>query len=200
MALVFQYNKTYLQKLERELKIRLQALPTLVAKETALRLEVHKIKLRVQEIEEQLREKTAWAATLDRFWVEISDQMVRIARVVVLTDKIAGVAVHRLERVEFEIQPYSVFNAPAWIPEGIEVMKTLIELRLAREFALRNVKTLEFARRKTTQKVNLYEKVQIPEYQEAMLKIKRFLEDEDNLAKASQKILKARLAQAEMAA
>ena len=40
--------------------------------------------------------------------------------------------------------------------------------------------------------MNLYEKVQIPEYQEAILKISRFLEDEENLAKASQKILKAK--------
>jgi len=53
---------------------------------------------------------------------------------------------------------------------------------------------LEKARRKTTQKVNLYEKVQIPGFQEAMLKIKRFMEDEDNLSKSSQKIVKTRQA------
>jgi V/A-type H+-transporting ATPase subunit D len=51
---------------------------------------------------------------------------------------------------------------------------------------------LEFARKKTTQKVNLYEKVQIPEYNEAIRKIKRFLEDEENLTKAAQKIVKNR--------
>ena len=51
---------------------------------------------------------------------------------------------------------------------------------------------LEYARKKTTQKVNLYEKVQIPAYETAILKIKRFLEDEDNLTKASQKIVKTR--------
>jgi len=56
---------------------------------------------------------------------------------------------------------------------------------------------LEYARKKTTQKVNLYEKVQIPEYRESILRIKRFLEDEENLAKSSQKILKARMALAE---
>jgi V/A-type H+-transporting ATPase subunit D len=51
---------------------------------------------------------------------------------------------------------------------------------------------LDFARKKTTQKVNLYEKVQIPGYEEAILKIKRFLEDEETLSKASQKIVKTR--------
>ena len=51
---------------------------------------------------------------------------------------------------------------------------------------------LDLARRKTTQKVNLYEKVQIPGYEEAIRKIKRFLEDEDNLSKSAQKIVKKR--------
>ena len=50
---------------------------------------------------------------------------------------------------------------------------------------------LEHARKKTTQKVNLFEKVQIPGFQEAVRKIKRFMEDEENLSKSSQKILKA---------
>jgi len=40
--------------------------------------------------------------------------------------------------------------------------------------------------------VNLYEKVQIPGLQDAILKIKRYLEDEDNLTKSAQKIVKAR--------
>jgi V/A-type H+-transporting ATPase subunit D len=62
------------------------------------------------------------------------------------------------------------------------------------ELARKKVSILEYARKKTTQKVNLYEKVQIPEYKEAVRKIKRFMEDEDNLAKSSQKILKVKLA------
>ena len=56
---------------------------------------------------------------------------------------------------------------------------------------------LEFNRKKTTQKVNLYEKVQIPGYQEAIRKIKRYMEDEENLSKASSKIVKTRHEQQE---
>ena len=54
------------------------------------------------------------------------------------------------------------------------------------------MRLLDYSRKKTTQKVNLYEKVQIPGYQEAILKIKRFMEDEENLSKAGQKIVKTR--------
>lgn len=39
--------------------------------------------------------------------------------------------------------------------------------------------------------MNLFEKVQIPGYQDALRKIKRFMEDEENLSKSSQKILKS---------
>ena len=59
---------------------------------------------------------------------------------------------------------------------------------------------LEHARKKTTQKVNLYEKVQVPEYEEGILKIKRFLEDEENLGKSAQKILKTKKSRIEAAA
>jgi V/A-type H+-transporting ATPase subunit D len=69
----------------------------------------------------------------------------------------------------------------------------LLRLRLERDYQLRAAQLLDHARRKTTQKVNLYEKVQIPGYEDAIRKIKRFLEDEDNLAKAAQKLVKKRL-------
>ena len=63
------------------------------------------------------------------------------------------------------------------VPEGVNIFAKL--------------ELLDHARKKTTQKVNLFEKVQIPGFQEAVRKIKRFMEDEENLSKSSQKILKA---------
>ena len=59
---------------------------------------------------------------------------------------------------------------------------------------MRKMELLDRARKKTTQKVNLSEKVQIPGFQEAIRKIKRFLEDEENLSKSAQKIVKTRKA------
>ena len=68
----------------------------------------------------------------------------------------------------------------------------IVTLKVRKQFAENMMELLEIARRKTTQKVNLYEKVQIPEYESAIRKIKRFLEDEENLSKAAQKIIKKR--------
>ena len=65
------------------------------------------------------------------------------------------------------------------------------EMNIEREFTVAKLNLLEHARKKTTQKVNLFEKVQIPGYQDALRKIKRFMEDEENLSKSSQKIMKS---------
>ena len=71
-------------------------------------------------------------------------------------------------------------------------MRKLTGIAVEREVFLKKMDLLDFARKKTTQKVNLYEKVQIPGFQDAIRKIKRFLEDEDNLSKSAQKIVKTK--------
>ena len=96
-----------------------------------------------------------------------------------------------LENVDFDIRPFSLFNAPKWYADGIHILKQLAQTAIEREFTLAKLNLLEHARKKTTQKVNLFEKVQIPGYQDALRKIKRFMEDEENLSKSSQKILKS---------
>ena len=50
MAIKFQFNKTSLNEINKQLKIRLLALPTLQNKESALRLEVKKAKKRSEEL------------------------------------------------------------------------------------------------------------------------------------------------------
>jgi V/A-type H+-transporting ATPase subunit D len=200
MAIKFQYNKTYLQQLGKELRIREQALPTLMAKETALRLEVQKAKQEALSLEQEIETKNAGMKSSFPLWREFPDDLIAIEEIVTEAKKIAGVNTPILQQVVFSLQRYSLFGLPAWIPGGIEMLKSMVELSLRAELARHKVAVLELARKKTTQKVNLYEKVQIPEYQEAVLKIRRFLEDEENLAKASQKILKEKLAEAELVA
>lgn len=97
-----------------------------------------------------------------------------------------------LDEVKFSIAPYNPFTAPMWFADGIEILRSLATIGINRAVWLRKMELLEYARKKTTQKVNLYEKVQIPGFEEAMKKIKRFLEDEENLSKSAQKIVKTR--------
>jgi V/A-type H+/Na+-transporting ATPase subunit D len=99
---------------------------------------------------------------------------------------------HRCSKKNFETNTDNLFNQPVWFPDGMSIIKKIAEVAIEREVFLKKMELLDFARKKTTQKVNLYEKVQIPGFQDAIRKIKRFLEDQDNLSKAAQKIVKDR--------
>ena len=105
--------------------------------------------------------------------------------------KIAGVRVPVLKNISLTVKPFGIFSSPKWYFDGIHLLQGLAKTAVEREFVLAKLALLDHARKKTTQKVNLFEKVQIPGYQEAVRKIKRFMEDEENLSKSSQKILKS---------
>jgi len=200
MALKFQYNKTALQQLKKDLRIRVNALPTLQAKESALRFEVKSAKAEVRKAEEAYREKSKELERLYRLWSEFPVDLLRIRDIKLDFRKIAGVKTPIFKVVDFDITRFSLITTPSWLPAGLMLLKQAAALQVKIDVARKKVEILEYARKKTTQKVNLYEKVQIPEYQQAILKIKRFMEDEENLAMSSQKILKERLARAEAAA
>ena len=104
-----------------------------------------------------------------------------------------------LGEIHYEIRPFNAFVKPAWYADGVAILKELSRLGIESEVFMEKRRILEFQRKKTTQKVNLYEKVQIPGYQEAIRKIKRYMEDEENLSKASSKIVKKRHAEEEEA-
>ncbi len=192
MAIKFQYNKTALQELNRQLRIRQTALPTLKNREAALRSEVKRAKDEAAAWEAQIRERRDRHQSMLGLWEEFDPSLLQVEQVVAGIRKVAGVATKVLEEVVFHEKAFSLFNTPHWIPEGLAAMKELARLTYEQKFALLRMEVLDEARKKTTQKVNLYEKVQIPDYEEAIRKIKRYLEDEENLAKAAQKIVKKR--------
>lgn len=192
MSLRFQYNKTSLQALNKQLRIRERALPTLKNKESALRMEVKAAKARTAEIAIAL-EKLIKERDRDlKMWNEFDSTLVEVEEIKVVYKKIAGVKTPELDDVVFDIKDFNVFLNPKWFLEGIDILEEMMKLVIKKELSVKKMEMLEHARKKTTQKVNLYEKVQIPEYQTAIRKIKRFLEDEENLTKAAQKIVKTR--------
>ncbi len=129
-------------------------------------------------------------------WGEFDSTLLSVEDVVLTTQKIAGVRTPALEDVRFEQKPYDLFSSPVWFADGLDLLKRMATLGIEYEVFNRKMELLDYARRKTTQKVNLYEKVQIPGYEDAIRKIKRFMEDEENLSKSAQKIVKTRQQQA----
>lgn len=194
MAIKFQYNKTSLQSLDKQLKMRVRALPTIKNKESALRSEVKKAKEVADEFDTKLEDTLNAINNMLQLYDEYTPDILTVKDVEMSVKKIAGVRTPVLEKVEYEIQDFSLFNAPGWFLDGIQHVKEVVNIAVEREFYMRKMELLDRARKKTTQKVNLYEKVQIPGFQEAIRKIKRFLEDEENLSKSAQKIVKTRKA------
>lgn len=192
MAIQFKYNKSALHELGEQLKIRENALPTIKSKEAALRLEVKKAKKLALGFDEKLKVKVEEIKDMVRLWVEFDDGLVRLKNATYTTRTIAGVKIPVLENLEFQLAEISQYHKPDWFLDGIHILEELTRLSIQRDVNWKAMEILEYARKKTTQKVNLYEKVQIPDYNQAISKIKRFLEDEENLSKAAQKILKRR--------
>lgn len=192
MAIKFQYNKTSLGELGKQLKMRQKALPTIKSKESALRTEVKKAKDAAGDLRRRLDALEAEYDYMVSLWGEFDPRLLRVADVELTTQKIAGVRTPVLQEVLFEEHPYDRFSSPVWYADGVALLKRMARLGIEYEVFSRRMELLDFARRKTTQKVNLYEKVQIPGYEDAIRKIKRFMEDEENLSKSAQKIVKTK--------
>lgn len=190
MNLDIKYNKSALHDFGKQLKMREQALPTLKSKESALRMEVKKAKRSAVEYDEKLKAKHKEIRDMARLWVEFEENLIELRKVNYSTKTVAGVKIPVLENLEFFIKDISQYHKPDWFLDGIAILEELTRLSVMRDVHWRAMEILEYARKKTTQKVNLYEKVQIPAFEEAMRKIKRYLEDEENLSKSAQKILK----------
>ncbi len=193
MAIKYQFNKVAMQELRKQLKIRVSALPTLKSKESALRLILKKEKDNIAKLNEELNKKLNEIESFIKLWGEFPD-IFSLKDINLNVQKIAGVKSPVLKEVNFFIKEFSSFHNPAWIVYGIDYLKDLTKLIVQIEVAKKKMEILDYARKKTTQKVNLYEKVQIPEFERAIIKIKRYLEDVDNLEKSAQKITKQKQA------
>ncbi len=192
MAIKYQYNKTSLTELGRQLKVRTRALPTLKNKESALRAEVKHAKERAEELSEEYQKALASYDYMASLWNEFEPGLITIEGVELNVVKVAGVKTPHLKAINYSVKPFDAFVKPMWYTEGVEILKNLAQIGIESQILIEKARILDYQRKKTTQKVNLYEKVQIPGFQEAMRKIKRFMEDEENISKASQKIVKTR--------
>lgn len=192
MALDYQFNKIAMLQLQRQLATRLAALPTLKSKESVLRLAIQRQKTELESLAGEL-ERCEKALQGDlRLWAEFPYTVFSLKRIETRQVKIAGVSVPELSGIVWENREFSKFNKPVWIATGVAMLKDLATVQARRDIAAKALEILEKARRRTTQKVNLYEKVQIPEYRDAVRKINRSLEDVENLEKSAQKLVKQR--------
>ncbi|QNR24177.1 V-type ATP synthase subunit D [Croceimicrobium hydrocarbonivorans] len=185
------YNKSTIQEFRKQLQVRRKALPVLMRKETALRQVIADRKPELKHLQKEYQAEWQRLQGYENIWNDLPS-VLRVKSIQTEEHNIAGTRIERLVKVEYEALQLNPLYEPAWMPAALEALQNLIELKLQLQFRQKELESLEQARKKTTQKVNLYEKVQIPEYEEGIRKVKRFLEDKENIATAAKKIAKNR--------
>jgi len=180
-------------KAERDSLKRFQRyLPTLQLKKQQLQMEIRGLQAKVEAKREEekalLNEMSNWIKLFAEP-VEWSKYL-KVANVRVSEGNIAGVAISVFEGVDFELTIPNLFDTPVWVDAGIRALKNLISLRLERRAIEEQYRLLQEELRTTNQRVNLFEKVKIPEAKENIRVIRIFLGDQQTAGVARSKIAK----------
>ena len=115
MAIKFQYNKTSLQQLEKQLKMRERSLPTIKSKESALRIEVKRTKDEVTKLELQLEQEIQSYENMMALWNEFNPELIAVRDVSLSTKKIAGVVVPVVGRDRIRDRPLQPVQCPCLV-------------------------------------------------------------------------------------
>lgn len=107
---------------------------------------------------------------------------------------VAGVNVPKLDSVEFTKALLYYFAFPAWFIKNINVLRKFVEINLNISVLLKQIFLIKKELKKSTQQVNLFEKVLIPESEYAIKRIKIALADEQVAAVGRGKIAKKKQA------
>ncbi|MCL2600716.1 MAG: V-type ATP synthase subunit D [Treponema sp.] len=193
-------TKNELKKQKDSLKMFKRYLPTLMLKKQQLQGEVRLAELRIRELhtEKDLLNESfrAWIGVFAEtgfFTVDI----LKITSLKTGTGNVAGVSIPIFESAEFTVARYDLVRTPLWLDTAVEKMKQVLLLDLEAEIVEEQKRLLERELRVTTQRVNLFEKVKIPETQSGIKKIQVYLGDQQTAAVVRGKIAKGRLEKAD---
>ena len=199
----FALNKTELTRLRREEKTYKQFLPVLQLKQEQLQTEQLKLKRQLAGREEELtrarREVERYAQLLAQPLPVPLVDLVKVERLRLGEKSVAGVKVPVLEEVVFSQLEYSRFGTPVWVSSVLGDVRTLVRQSTELKVLRRQAELVTRELRKATQKVNLFEKVLIPETREGIKRIKIALGDEQVAAVGRGKIAKGKQLKAQAA-
>lgn len=174
-------TKNELHKQKDELKRFQRYLPTLMLKKQQLQLEILKIQKKIEECKADIeRFKSDLNQWIDVFAEKISidiKNIIKVEKIRTSTGNIAGVDIPVLEGIEFTEEEYDFITTPLWLDYGIEAIKKEISLKITYQILEKQINAVREELKITTQRVNLFEKVKIPEAKENIKKIQIYLGD-----------------------
>jgi len=194
----FKLNKTELKKQRDALRQYERFLPTLQLKKQQLQIEIlHQMNL-LKEKEHLYAKKRElildWAGILGEAPQDLKAWLIP-ENVITTTRNIAGVDLPVFSHVEFPFVEYDLFLMPLWLDSALEMLKDIVILREEISVIQKGMEILKQELRITTQRVNLFEKVKIPETKEAIRVIKIYIGDQMANAVGLAKIAKNKIGQ-----
>jgi V/A-type H+/Na+-transporting ATPase subunit D len=191
-------TKNELKRQKDMLKRFERYLPTLILKKQQLQMVIRQIEA---EEAKKIREKTTIREDLDS-WIAVfgEDQgietLVAIEALDTETGNIAGVDIPVFKNLTFTEKEYDLFAYPYWIDTGVKTLKQLLSVDAEIRILQEQRRLLEEELQITTQRVNLFEKVKIPETKENIRMIRIYLGDEQTAAVVRGKISKNKIEKA----
>ena len=176
-----------------------------------LKLKQQQLQLTIREVEAQERAaaEAAEAAqrTFEAYAAVLKDpaglnvrELAKPADVKTTTRHIAGVLVPVFEGVVFPKPVYSLFATPAWVDRALKDLRELNRRQAEVDVLAEVYRRLHRELVKIIQRVNLFEKVKIPEAREGIRRIRIHLGDEMTAAVGRAKIAKGKIGEADSAA
>lgn len=189
-------TKNELKVQKDALKMYQRYLPTLQLKKQQLQTEIRSIDAKAKEVrasrialEKEFNEWIAVFGEEDAF----KSGMVSVSNIKKGYGNIAGVIIPVYEGADFSRGDYDLYESPLWIDMAADRMEKALSLDLEAEVLDEQVRLLSDELKNTTQRVNLFEKVKIPETKANIKKISVYLGDEQTAAVVRSKISKKKL-------
>ncbi|MGN0880046.1 MAG: V-type ATP synthase subunit D [Oligosphaeraceae bacterium] len=190
---------------KNELKVQRDALkrferylPTLQLKKQQLQLEVRQTREAVADVAEQRRalqqRSQACIALFSGNDAPALDGLIAVRQWNVAIRNIAGTDIPVFDSIVFDTPDYDLFDTPVWFDDALAVVRQTIELELRRKLLEETLQKLEHELRVVTQRVNLFEKVMIPDAKENIRVINIYLGDQQTNSVGRSKIAKAKCA------
>ena len=192
-------TKNELKKQKDSLRMYQRYLPTLILKKQQLQAEIRTTEIRLKELmteKEHINEIfKSWIAVFAEKGI-FTPNILKITDIRTTQGNIAGVNIPIFEGADFEIADYDLARMPLWLDLAVEKLKQVFLLDLEAQVVEEQRKRLDHELRITTQRVNLFEKIKIPETKGNIKKIQVYLGDQQTAAVVRGKIAKRGLAKA----
>ena len=189
-------TKNELKVQKDALKMYRRYLPTLTLKKQQLQAEIRTIEVKALAVRKEKsdleKDFESWIAVfseMDAF----PDGIITVSNIRKGSGNIAGVAIPTFEGADFARGDYDLYSTPLWIDIAANHMERAMLLDMEAEVLEEQVRLLEAELRATSQRVNLFEKVKIPETLENIKKISIYMADQQVSAVVRSKISKRKI-------